>query len=111
MEKYDRLPAANELDVIATELIQIEGLPAGFEIRLYQDGDESPLVPVEDILKEHPSYKSEWKKMLRAGLVMTCLYKGEPIGVGGVFPIKGDLSRAVIWMIVSRRIEKVKVGA
>ncbi|NQT03373.1 MAG: hypothetical protein HQ580_15200 [Planctomycetes bacterium] len=116
MELYERLMANKALDDMVSERIRAESLPAGFDIRLYRDGDESSIEPVEHILKEHPSYKSEWKKMLSAGLVMTCLvmtclYESEPIGVGSVMPVIGDENKAIVWMIVSRKIENVKVRA
>ncbi len=91
--------------------IQAVSLPVGFDIRLYRPGDELYIEPVENILREHPYYGQEWEKMLRAGYVMTGLYQGEPIGVGGIMPIRDEESKAIIWFIVSQKIKKVRAKA
>lgn len=99
---------SNILDDMVWERIRTEKLPAGFDIRFYRPDDEKYIEPVEQTLRDHPDYGREWEKMLNNSLTLTVIYEDVPIGTGGVIPFADNTEKAVVWMIVSRKIKKLK---
>lgn len=69
------------------------------ELRQYVPGDEKLIEPVEDTLRTHPDYESEWNRLVRPEWTWTGWFGNRLLGLGGIIPYEDN---GYVWLMIDK---------